>query len=104
MSYERLIETIRAECANKGISCYRLSQISTVPTSTIYGIFHHRNKAQIDTLCILLGALGLQLRITSKESREEAYERPLEDWVREIQELPYEKRDLIRRMVWYLKE
>ena len=104
MSYERLIEIIRAECDNKGISCYRLSQISSVPISTIYGIFHYKNKAQIDTICALLEALGLQLSITHIEDDEGKYVYLLESWVRDVQELSYEKRNLIKEIVQYLKD
>ena len=54
MNYQTLIAIIKQECKRQNIRTYRLAQISGIPTSTIYGIFRDNNKAQMDTICIML--------------------------------------------------
>lgn len=45
MEYEALIEEIEVQCARKQISFYKLSKMSGVPQSTIYGVLKDKNKA-----------------------------------------------------------
>lgn len=61
MTYEELIGIINDTCSARGISVYRLSKLSSIPASTLYGVLRQDNKAQFDTLCEMLKALDLQL-------------------------------------------
>lgn len=105
MNYEQLIEAIQKECKRKGISGYRLSLMSSIPLSTIYGVFHHKNKAQIDTVCMMLDALGMHLIIMQKK-KEDMEEVTIEEaeWLGALRALTDEKRELIQKLITYLKE
>lgn len=105
MDYNGIIEIILEICKMRGLSIYQLSQISSVPISTIYGVFHYKNKAQIDTLVEILTALDMQLSITPLENEDSKNLITTENaWLRQIQELSFEKRALLKVLVGYLKD
>lgn len=105
MDYKGLIETIQEICKMRGISIYQLAQISSVPISTLYGVFHYKNKAQIDTLFEILTALDMQLSIIPLENGDNKNLITTETaWLRQIQELSFEKRALLKALVNYLKD
>lgn len=104
MNYDKLIERVEEECRIRKISHYQLSAISSLPKSTIYGIFNHKYKAQIDTLCIILEALGLQLSIVPSGEEKEQRVWSEADWSVNLQELSFEKRNLVKNLVLNLKD
>lgn len=101
MEYEELIEEIKKQCDRQSISLYKLSKMSGVPQSTIYGIMNDKNKAQIDTLCEIIKAIGLKIVICPKD--EETRQASLQKREDELINLPAEKREAIVRLIEWLK-
>lgn len=101
MTYEKIIERINQECKKRNISVYRLSQISSVPVSTLYGVLHQNNKAQMDTLCEILDALGLQMRIeaVSQCMQEERGS----EWERIMEGLSDEKTETLKKLAEWMR-
>lgn len=97
MSYDELIEQIMKTCKDKNISVYKLAQLSDLPASTIYGVFRRENKAQLDTLSMMLGALGLGLTVEPLDSCDTVY-RENEDWYQLFSRLTEER----QRVVWQI--
>lgn len=102
MEYEALIEEIKVQCARKQISFYKLSKMSGVPQSTIYGVLKNKNKAQIDTLCELFKALQMKIILVPADEETE-FEIPLEQDYG-IMDLPEEKREFVVQLIQWLKE
>ena len=102
MEYEELIEEIKKQCDRQNISLYKLSKMSGVPQSTIYGIMNDKNKAQIDTLCEILKALGLKIVICPKD--EETQQSALREREYELTDLPDEEKEAVVRLIEWLKD
>lgn len=102
MNYQTLIDLIKQECHRQNLSVYRLSRISGIPTSTIYGIFRDNNKAQIDTICQLLDALGLQMTIEPKESKASGFSNKLS--VLQVSGLSPEQKKVLEKLVGWLEK
>lgn len=102
MEYEALIEEIKMQCVRKHISLYRLSKISGVPQSTIYGVLKDKNKAQMDTLCELLKALEMKIILVPADEKAESVAPMEQDYG--IMNLSEEKRELVVRLIQCLKE
>ena len=104
MSYEELIDRIMLECRKKGISVSQLAKLSSLPVSTIYGVFRKENKAQLDTLSMMLKGVGLSLMVKSSEPRNEKIHESEEAWMKAIRGLTKEKRLAVWQMVKGLGE
>lgn len=102
MEYELLIKEIKRQCVRKHISIYRLSKLSGVPQSTIYGVLKDKNKAQMDTLCELLKALQMKIVLLPADEETETELSPEQDFG--IWELPEEKRELMIQLIQWLRE
>lgn len=100
MTYNELIESIRQECSRKGISVYKLSRISGIPQSTIYGIFRNKNKAQVDTLCEILEALQLDIVLESPKAKNEKNVCFCE--MKDYDSLPKEKQEVLKKLLQWL--
>ena len=101
MEYETLIEEIKKQCARKHISPYKLSKLSGVPQSTIYGILRGKNRAQIDTLCELLKALKLKIFLLPKEEMKQMPSRE-QDYV--LNGLSDEKKEVVKQLIRWLAD
>lgn len=101
MDYQTLIGLIKQECRRQNMSAYKLSQISGIPASTIYGIFRGDNKAQIDTICQMLRALGLQMKIETQPDRELKLRNDLE--ILQVEGLSREQMKVLNKLINWLK-
>lgn len=102
MNYQTLIGIIKQECKRQNISTYRLAQISGIPTSTIYGIFRGKNKAQMDTICMILDALGLEIVIKPLEQKNIGFSCELD--VLPITGVSKEKRKVLEKLARWLSD
>lgn len=104
MTYEGLIELINQECERRGISVYRLSKLSSIPTSTLYGVLRQKNKAQMDTLCEILSVLGLRLVIEPIEPDKTEDSETEENCRNLTLGLSKEKRDVLQKLSEWLRD
>ena len=102
MEYEVLIEEIRRQCARKHISPYKLSKMSGVPLSTIYGILKEKNKAQIDTLCDLSKALQLKIVLLPENEDKEQQSSKEQDYG--MRKLTDEKKEVVAQLIQWLQD
>lgn len=100
MNYNEVISQINSECQRRGMTVYALARLANVPVSTLYGVLHQNNKAQIDTLCEILKALDLQLDIIPIDQKE--FNSEGEKLVRSIQALSPQKQDVLKKLVEWL--
>jgi len=102
MEYEALLRMIKMECSQRKINAYKLAQMSNIPTSTIYGIFSGKNKAQVDTIFQILKALGLQIVI--EQQTEEVKELKMDPDVVKVDRLSDEQKAVIEKLVGWLQK
>lgn len=103
MTYDNLIDIINIECRKRNISVYRLSKISSIPISTLYGVLNKNNKAQMDTLCEILNALGLQLVVRPIGADEKGVFRFSENQ-NDDTGLSEEKQEILEKLVEWLRD
>lgn len=104
MEYEALIREIKRYCVKENISHYKLSKMSGVPISTIYGVLNNRNRAQFDTICELLDALKLRLVLVPENEQTNLNQNLEMEEDYGINTLSAEKRELVTRLIQYLQE
>ena len=104
MTYENLIEMVNQECKKKNISVYKLSKLSSVPVSTLYGVLNKNNKAQVDTLCEILKALDYQLVIQPIRPGGEEPFRLSENETEPYGCLSKEKKETLQKLAGWLRE
>lgn len=100
MNYNEVISQINSECQRRGMTVYALARMANVPVSTLYGVLHQNNKAQIDTLCEILKALDLQLDVVTIDQKELSNEE--EKLIRNIQALSPEKQEVLKALAEWL--
>lgn len=103
MTYDNLIDIINLECEKRSISVYKLSKISSIPASTLYGVLNKNNKAQMDTLCEILNALGLKLVVRPIGADEKGVFRFNED-KNDDTGLSEEKQKILEKLVEWLRD
>ena len=70
MTVDEILETVRAETKMQSIPLYKLERESGLGQHTVYSwLTNTRRKPRLDTLVILLDALGLELVVRRKGAR-----------------------------------
>lgn len=102
MTYDEIIERINLECKKRDISVYKLSGMSSVPISTLYGVLHRNSRAQVDTLCEILAALDLSLTIEPLQKK--AGQNRKAAFMAEVTDFSDEKKEVMLKLAEWLRD
>ena len=70
MTVDEILEIVRAEIRRQQLPIYKLEQECQLGQHTVYSwLTNTRRKPRLDTLVILLDALGLELVVRKKEAK-----------------------------------